>query len=271
MPGWNAPLVVPARQRRARRGPGALRRATRRRPAGGVGAPARPRLGARRAAVDPRQRRGHRAVVGQRGRPGVDRADPRAARLRARARLGGARGAAGPRPADAPAPAVAIWAPDDSTASELARLALVVGSCVTVGRLLAGATPLPLLKGAIYLWRSSTPRTSSGTCRRSRTARSPPRRRPTRCRSCTSTTSATRRSTTATSSRRASSAAILAAERFPQGPAALACLGFALLWNQLFLVTGSLPATVPPAAVLLGAELLRRRRWASPRRAASAT
>ena len=44
-----------------------------------------------------------------------------------------------------------------------------------------------------------------------------------------------------------------------------------LAWNQLFLVTGSLPATVPPALVLLGAELLRRRSRPSRLRAASAT
>jgi hypothetical protein len=51
---------------------------------------------------------------------------------------------------------------------------------------------------------------------------------------------------------------ILAAERFPQARAALLCLGFALLWNQLFLVTDRLPATVPPALTLLTVELIRR-------------
>jgi hypothetical protein len=68
---------------------------------------------------------------------------------------------------------------------------------------------------------------------------------------------------------------ILAAEGVRQAPAALACFAFALAWNQLFLVTGSLPATVPPAAVLLAVAIVRRvpARWwpSSPaRRAGSA-
>jgi hypothetical protein len=68
---------------------------------------------------------------------------------------------------------------------------------------------------------------------------------------------------------------ILASEGVRQWRAALACLAVALLWNQLFHVTSSLPATVPPAAVLLGVELMRRvpARWSpsSPgHRAASA-
>jgi hypothetical protein len=44
-------------------------------------------------------------------------------------------------------PALAlVWATQDSRAGELATIFLIVGSCVTLGRLLAGAAPLTLLK-----------------------------------------------------------------------------------------------------------------------------
>jgi hypothetical protein len=54
--------------------------------------------------------------------------------------------------------------------------------------------------------------------------------------------------------------AILAVERWPQLLAAALTFAAAELWNQLFLVTDSLPNTVPPAAVLVGFELWSRRR-----------
>jgi len=54
--------------------------------------------------------------------------------------------------------------------------------------------------------------------------------------------------------------AIVAAERGPQLVAAIAMLGIAEAWNQLFLVTDSLPNTTPPALVLIGVEIWRRRR-----------
>jgi hypothetical protein len=54
--------------------------------------------------------------------------------------------------------------------------------------------------------------------------------------------------------------AILAAERGPQLFCALAMLAVAEAWNQMFLVVDALPNTTPPAIVLIGAELWRRRR-----------
>ena len=54
--------------------------------------------------------------------------------------------------------------------------------------------------------------------------------------------------------------AIIAAERGPQLVAAAAMLVVAEAWNQLFLVTDSLPNTTPPALVLIGVEIWRRRR-----------
>ena len=53
--------------------------------------------------------------------------------------------------------------------------------------------------------------------------------------------------------------AILAAERGPQRRATVALVLAALAWDQLFAFFDVLPATVPPAAVLIGAELWRRR------------
>ena len=53
--------------------------------------------------------------------------------------------------------------------------------------------------------------------------------------------------------------AILAAEARPQLVAALAMLVVTLAWDQLFLVYDILPATIPPALVLLGDEAWRRR------------
>ena len=56
---------------------------------------------------------------------------------------------------------------------------------------------------------------------------------------------------------------ILAAERRPQAVAALATFAVAQAFNQLFLVVDSLPGTIPPALVLLAFEVRRRRGRAS--------
>jgi hypothetical protein len=53
--------------------------------------------------------------------------------------------------------------------------------------------------------------------------------------------------------------AILAAERGPQLVAAAVMLPVAEAWNQLFLVVDSLPNTTAPALVLIGTEVWRRR------------
>jgi hypothetical protein len=54
--------------------------------------------------------------------------------------------------------------------------------------------------------------------------------------------------------------ALLAAERRPQGPAALATLALALAFDLLFFAVDVLPATVPVAVVLLVHEARRRRK-----------
>ena len=162
---------------------------------------------------------------------------------------------------------LALAAPQDSTAAELARLALVVGSCVTVGRLLAGATPLPLLKGAIYLMAIVDAAYIFGdlsTDQNREFARATPGDDlPQLHVNVLDNSSLDYGDFFAAGV----VGGILAAERVPQVPAAIACLLVALAWNQLFLVTGSLPATVPPAAVLLGAAALAARRRQVPRAA----
>jgi hypothetical protein len=54
--------------------------------------------------------------------------------------------------------------------------------------------------------------------------------------------------------------AILAAERVPQIPAAIGMVVVALAWDQLFLIYDVLPATVPPAIVLVVAWVAQHRR-----------
>lgn len=56
--------------------------------------------------------------------------------------------------------------------------------------------------------------------------------------------------------------AVLAAERGPRIAAAGAMLLVTLAWDQLFLVYEIIPATIPPALVLIGADLWRRMRAA---------
>jgi hypothetical protein len=51
---------------------------------------------------------------------------------------------------------------------------------------------------------------------------------------------------------------ILSAERVRQVPAALAMLAVSFCWDQLFAIYDVLPATVPPAVVLIGSELWAR-------------
>ncbi|HEX2088020.1 MAG TPA: hypothetical protein VHF89_20200 [Solirubrobacteraceae bacterium] len=168
----------------------------------------------------------------------------------------------GARPAYAlaavPLLALAIFGPDDGTATELARLALVVGSCVTLGRLLAGATPLVALKAAIYVMAvvdaiyifGDLSEDQNREFAAARPAEGLPQLHVNQLAGASLDYGDFFAAGVV--------GGILAAERVPPVPAALGCLAAALLWNQLFLVTGSLPATVPPAAVLLGIAAVRR-------------
>jgi hypothetical protein len=157
--------------------------------------------------------------------------------------------------------AVALAAPDDP-AGRVARLIMIVGSCATAGRLLAGGAPLGWLKAGVLamatvdavfifgdLW---------GEQNAAFNAAAPAEGLP--------------RLQVADIGDVSTDygdyfvaglvGAILAAERRPQVLAAVATLVAAEAWNQLFLVVDSLPGTIPPAVVMLvfGATGPRRRR-----------
>lgn len=162
--------------------------------------------------------------------------------------------------------AVAILGSEDGLGTQLARLALVIGSCVTLGRLLAGATPLLLLKvaivamaivDAIYIFNelSADQNVLFAQAR-------PHDELPQLQINHLGDSSLDYGDFFAGGV----VGGILAAERVPQVAAALLCLAFALSWNQLFLLTDSVPATVPPALTLLAVELARRvrPRWLQP-------
>ena len=146
--------------------------------------------------------------------------------------------------------AAALVAPDDPL-GRLGRLALIVGSCVTVGRLLAGASPLALLKAgvvamavidAVFIFGDFF-----GDQNAQFNAAAPAGDLP--------------RLQVADIGDVSTDygdffvaglvGGILAAERRPQALAALATFVAAQAFNQLFLVVDSLPGTVPPALVML--------------------
>jgi hypothetical protein len=159
--------------------------------------------------------------------------------------------------------AAALAAPDDPL-GRAARLIMIVGSVVTVGRLLAGAAPLLWLKLGVVamavidsvfifgdLW---------GDQNAAFNAAAPAEELP--------------RFQVADVGDVSTDygdyfvaglvGGILAAERRRQALAALATLIAAEAWNQLFLVVDSLPGTVPPAVVMLGFEAWNRLRERRP-------
>jgi hypothetical protein len=146
--------------------------------------------------------------------------------------------------------AAALVAPDDPL-GRAGRLALIVGSCVTAGRLLAGAAPLTLLKAgvvamavidAIFIFGDFF-----GDQNAQFNAAAPAGDLP--------------RLQVADIGDVSTDygdyfvaglvGGILAAERRPQALAALAAFVAAQAFNQLFLVVDSLPGTVPVALVML--------------------
>ncbi len=170
-----------------------------------------------------------------------------------------ARGAQPPLAVLAVALLALAWAAQDEWYGQLARTILVAASAVTVGRLLAGGTPLGLLKAAVYamaildawlVFSGSLEQPNSVLVAASPGADLP------------------RLQSAAFNGfsvgygdylQAAVVGAILAAERRPQVIAAAATLLIAIAWDQLFLVYDVLPATIPPALALLASELPRRR------------
>jgi hypothetical protein len=155
--------------------------------------------------------------------------------------------------------AVAIAAPDDP-AGWVARLILIVGSVVTLGRLLAGVAPLLVLKvgvvamtviDSIFIFGDFF-HEQNATFNAAAPAEHLPRLQ---------VADIGHVSTDYGDYFIAGLVGgILAAERRPQALLALATLIAAEAWNQLFLVVDSLPGTVPPCAVLLASEVWYRRR-----------
>ena len=155
--------------------------------------------------------------------------------------------------------AVAWTLPDDRI-GQTATIVLIAGSAVTLGRLLAGVTPLTVLKAGIfalaavdaYLVFSNKLQAPNAVLVAAVPAEGLPQLQ----------SASFGRAGLGYGDFFAAAVVggILAAERRNQVLAALATLAVSLAWDQLFLVYDVLPATIPPAIVLLGAMLLARRR-----------
>jgi hypothetical protein len=160
----------------------------------------------------------------------------------------------------------ALAAPDDPT-GRVARLALIVGSCATAGRLLAGATPLALLKAGVVAMAAVDSVFIFGDFFAEQNALF----------NSAAPAAGLPRLQVAEIGQTATDygdffiagvvGGILALERRPQVIAAVLTFAAAELWNQLFLVVDSLPGTVPPALVLVGLELSSR--WSRHRTVSS--
>jgi hypothetical protein len=164
------------------------------------------------------------------------------------------------------APLLAVaWAAQDSRSGQLATLVLIALSAAAAGRLLAGAAPLALLKaGVVVMAIVDSILVFSDELQAPNAllvAASPGLGLP-RLQSAGFGGAGMGYGDYFAA---AVVGAILVAERGPQRRAAVAVLVVALAWEQLFLVYDVLPATVPPALVLVGAELWRRRRLSAAR------
>jgi hypothetical protein len=155
--------------------------------------------------------------------------------------------------------AAALAAPDDPL-GRLGRLALIVGSCVTVGRLLAGASPLVLLKAGVVAMAIIDAVFIFGDFFGEENAQF----------NAAAPAAGLPRLQVADIGNVSTDygdyfvaglvGGILAAERRPLALAALAVFVAAQAFNQLFLVVDSLPGTVPPALVLLAFQARHDRR-----------
>lgn len=145
----------------------------------------------------------------------------------------------------------AAFAEADGSLGRVARLVMIAGSCVTVGRLLAGAAPLTVLKmgvvamAAIDAWFIFGD--YFGEQNAAFDAASPARNLP-RFQVAELGDSSTDYGDFFVAGL---VGGILAAERRPQALAALATFVVAQAFNQLFLVVDSLPGTVPPTLAML--------------------
>ena len=159
------------------------------------------------------------------------------------------------------APLLAVaWTRQDTTAGELATIVLIAGSAITLGGCWPAACRSSCCAPGSWPWPSWTPcLVFSGNLQQPPTPCSSPRCPHRACRSCSPRASTARASATATSSRGGRG-------RDPgrRGPVLARRAGrrrgllvVSLAWDQLFLVYDVLPATIPPAVVLLAAEAWR--------------
>jgi hypothetical protein len=157
------------------------------------------------------------------------------------------------------------WATPQSHTGQAATTLLIVGSAVTVGRLLAAAAPLTLLKaGVIAMAAVDAYLVFSGRLEAPNNiliAAQPGLGLPQLQSASFGGASLGYGDFFAA----AVVGGILAGERAPQVVPAIAMLVVSLAWDQLFLVYDVLPATIPPALVLVGVELWRA--WRRPRAA----
>jgi hypothetical protein len=156
------------------------------------------------------------------------------------------------------APLLAVaWTAQDTLAGDLAVDLLIVGSVVTLGRLIAGAAPLTLVKVALVamavvdaiLVFSGELAAPNAVLNAAVPAPGLPQLQ----------TGILHGSSLGYGDFLAAAVlgGILACEDGPQWPMAALMLVVSLAWDQLFLVVDLLPATVPPALVLLAYEARR--------------
>jgi hypothetical protein len=170
-----------------------------------------------------------------------------------------ARGARGPLAVLAAPLLVLAWTMQDERAGQVATTLLIVGSAVTLGRLLARVAPLSLLKAGVlamaavdaYLVFSNKLQAPNAVLNAAVPAPGLPRLQ----------TGVYGGASLGYGDFFAAAVVggILAAKRGPQLAAAAAMVAVSVAWDQLFLVYDVLPATIPPALVLLGVEAWRRR------------
>lgn len=151
------------------------------------------------------------------------------------------------------------WAFPDDRVGQLATTALVAGSAVTIGRLLAGAAPLTWIKLGIYAMAAiDAYLVFSGSLQGPNQVLVTAVPAPDSGLQLPQLQSAGFGSFSIGYGDYFAAGVVggvLAAERGPQVWAAVAMFVLALAWDQLFLVYDVLPATIPPALALLGAEL----------------
>jgi hypothetical protein len=153
------------------------------------------------------------------------------------------------------APLLALaWADQGTRAGQVATTLLILGSTITLGRLLAGAAPLAVLKAGViamavvdgYLVFSGRLEAPNNVL----IAAAPGLGLPQLQSASYDFASLGYGDFFAA----AVVGGILAAERGPQVWAAVAMVAVSIAWDQLFLVYDILPATIPPALVLIGVE-----------------